>query len=143
MVDNFPGERSEVDYSANGHQDPIFTEHALLKLNQQCLPLPEVDVAIDAMNRATNSTIATNSKADVDVLRHLALLYLESFRNKNLSRGEHNKAIMNVASIVVSLRAPEARLISSEEMDSLLLKIYLYFFLEESTPIQLVNSLLK
>lgn len=50
---------------------------------------------------------------------------------------------MNVASIMVSPRAPEACLIASEEMDSLLLKIYLHSFLGESTPTQLVNSLLK
>jgi len=143
VVDKFPGERSVVDYSANGHQDPIFVENALLVLNQRCLPLPDVDVAIDAMNRATNSTIATSGEADIVELRDLIRLYLESLRNKDLSRGEQNRAIMNIASIVVSLRTPEAPLIPSEEMDSLLLEIYLYFFLDESTPIQLVNSLLK
>ncbi|MGV2952405.1 hypothetical protein ACNPM8_09550 [Glutamicibacter sp. AGC46] len=136
MTEYRPGSGSRTDYKEVMPGDVPRGEFLLSGLQQQCLPLPDVDSSISTMQRALGySTRKMLSNQD---LRNLALDYLLVLRGVELGRASQNSAISNVASAVVALWSGPA---IEQSIDDVLLAIHAYFWLENTNAVALLESL--
>lgn len=100
-------------------------EFLLSRLQQQCMPLPNVDTSTLAMQRALG--YSTQKRLSGQDLRKLTHDFLLALLDVELDRASRNSAISNVASAVLALRdAPR----TMQTMDDVLLAIHAYFWLE-------------
>ncbi|MGP5382080.1 hypothetical protein ACTXM3_02000 [Glutamicibacter arilaitensis] len=136
MTDYRLGIGSKTDYREVIPGEIPRNEFLVSRLRQECLPLPDTDTAILAMQRTLGqSTQKTLSKQD---MRRLTVGYLLAFRDVELARASQNAAISNVASALLALHYEPA---IGKSVDDVLLAIHAYFWLGNITAEALLESL--
>lgn len=136
MTDYRPGVGSKTDYREAIPGEIPRNEFLMSRLHQQCLPLPDTETAILAMQQTLGQpTQKTLSKPE---MRKLAVGYLLALRAVELARASQNSAISNVASVVLALHHEP---VIGKSVDDVLLAIHAYFWLGNMTAEALLESL--